>query len=276
VALERERVGADRRADIAVFISQACSNVVVYAYVGTSPGPLYAAATLADRDLIVSVGDCGRGMVARPDSAGAGLGVPLMTRDRLWKASAAAGEGTWPHGTFGRAIAAPARAANELTRHDDRGAMLREYLCVLEADHAALGEDTEAVLAQARHVVARARRQRRERARRRQSLQPRAPLAPHPGQRGATSGTEPQSANGALNAVATPRQSESVRAKAQDARSSSAAGADGYPAGVSRSRETGSANSDVATVTEWTGCGGRGRLQKHDRSAAARPRQSSS
>jgi hypothetical protein len=116
--------------------------------------------------------------------------------------------------------------------------MLRDYLCVLEADHAALGEDTEAVLAQARHVVARARRQRRERARRRQSLQPRAPLAPHPGQRGATSGTEPQSANGALNAVATPRQSESVRAKAQDARSSSAAGADGYPAGVSRSRES--------------------------------------
>jgi anti-sigma regulatory factor (Ser/Thr protein kinase) len=33
VALERERVGADRRADIAVFISGACSNVVVDAYV---------------------------------------------------------------------------------------------------------------------------------------------------------------------------------------------------------------------------------------------------
>jgi hypothetical protein len=87
--------------------------------------------------------------------------------DRLWMASAAAGEGTWVHGTFERAIAAPARAANELTRHDDRGAMLRDYLCVLEADHAALREDTEAVLAQARHVVARAHRQRRERARRR-------------------------------------------------------------------------------------------------------------
>jgi hypothetical protein len=45
--------------------------------------------------------------------------------------------------------------------------MLREYLRVLEADHAALREDTEAPLAQARRVVARARRQRRERARRR-------------------------------------------------------------------------------------------------------------
>jgi anti-sigma regulatory factor (Ser/Thr protein kinase) len=96
VALERVRGGSDRRADIAVFISAACTNVVVHAYVGTRPGPLYAAVTLADRDLIVSVCDCGRAMVARPDSAGAGLGVPLMTRDRLWKASAAAGEGHLP------------------------------------------------------------------------------------------------------------------------------------------------------------------------------------
>jgi hypothetical protein len=68
--------------------------------------------------------------------------------ERLWMASAAAGEGTWVHGTFERAMAAPARAANELTRHGDRGAMLRDYLCVLEADHAGLREDTEAVLAQ--------------------------------------------------------------------------------------------------------------------------------
>jgi hypothetical protein len=62
VALERERVAADRRADVALFVSGASSNVVVRAYVGTRPGPLYGAATLADRDLIVSVGDCGRGI----------------------------------------------------------------------------------------------------------------------------------------------------------------------------------------------------------------------
>ena len=76
------------------------------------------------------------------------MGVRLMTglSDGQWLASAAAGEGTCVHGTFEPAIAAPARAANELTRHDDRGAMLREYLCVLEADHASLREDTGAVL----------------------------------------------------------------------------------------------------------------------------------
>jgi hypothetical protein len=45
--------------------------------------------------------------------------------------------------------------------------MLREYLRVLEKDHAALREDTEAALAEARHVVARARCQRREPARQR-------------------------------------------------------------------------------------------------------------
>jgi anti-sigma regulatory factor (Ser/Thr protein kinase) len=70
VALERERVAADRRADVALFVSGASSNVVVDAYVATRPGPLYGAATLADRNLIVSVCDYGRGMVAHPDSPG--------------------------------------------------------------------------------------------------------------------------------------------------------------------------------------------------------------
>jgi hypothetical protein len=108
-------------------------------------------------------------MVPHPDTPRAGLGVPLMSRlsDGLWMSSEAAGEGTCVHGTFERAIGATAPATPELTHHDDRGAMLREYLSVLEADHAALREDTEAVRAQARHVVARARRQRRERARQR-------------------------------------------------------------------------------------------------------------
>ena len=71
MALERECVAADHRANIALFVSEASSNVVVQAYVGTRLGPLQAAATLADRDLIVSVCDCRRGMVARPDSPGA-------------------------------------------------------------------------------------------------------------------------------------------------------------------------------------------------------------
>ena len=60
VALECEHVAADRRGDIVLFVSEASTNVVVHAYVGTRPRPLYASATLADRDLIVSVCDCGR------------------------------------------------------------------------------------------------------------------------------------------------------------------------------------------------------------------------
>ena len=166
MALEREQVPVGRRADIVLFAGEASTNVVVHAYVGTSPGPLYAAAMLADRDLIVSVCDCGRGMVPRSDSPGAGLGLPLMARlaDGLWMASDSDGAGTCVHGTFERATRALVSAAAGLTRHDDRRAMLREYR---EAHYAALREDTEAVLAQARHVLARAHRQRRERARRR-------------------------------------------------------------------------------------------------------------
>src|SRR5262249_16149043 len=112
--------------------------------------------------------DGGRGMVAHPDSPGAGLGVPLMLRiaDGLLMSSEAAGQGTCVHGTFERAIAAPAPAARELLPEDDRRTVLWEYLRVLEKDNAALVDDAEALRAeaqQARRLVARARSQRRER-----------------------------------------------------------------------------------------------------------------
>ena len=84
MVLERESESADRRGDAVLFVSEASTNVVVHAYVGTSPGPLYAAATLAGRDLIVSVCDCGRGMVPRSDSPGAGLGLRRWRDLRAW------------------------------------------------------------------------------------------------------------------------------------------------------------------------------------------------
>src|SRR5262245_35424807 len=49
--LIRQGVGSGRRADIALVLSEAAANVVVHAYFGRGPGPLYASAQLPGRTL---------------------------------------------------------------------------------------------------------------------------------------------------------------------------------------------------------------------------------
>jgi serine/threonine-protein kinase RsbW len=68
-----------RAADIALVVSEACTNAVVHAYVeAPEPGTVELEATPAHGALYVLVRDRGRGPVPRRDSPGIGLGLPLM------------------------------------------------------------------------------------------------------------------------------------------------------------------------------------------------------
>ena len=73
--------------------SEALTNVVLHAYVGRATGRVSLAASLAGGSLRLTISDDGRGMVARTDSPGMGLGVGLMGRlaDLLEISSPAAG-----------------------------------------------------------------------------------------------------------------------------------------------------------------------------------------
>ena len=64
--------------DIKLAVSEACTNVVLHAYVGAEPGAFTVTAHRQWRDLVVSVRDHGAGTRPRADSPGMGLGLPLM------------------------------------------------------------------------------------------------------------------------------------------------------------------------------------------------------
>ena len=65
--------------DIRLAVSEAVTNVVLHAYVGTDPGPLDVRARIRSRRLEVEVCDEGGGLRARPDSPGLGIGLPLIS-----------------------------------------------------------------------------------------------------------------------------------------------------------------------------------------------------
>ena len=69
---------AERRADVALAVGEACANAVMHAYDGRPPGLLRVLGELRDGRLEVVVTDSGGGMAPRPDSPGLGLGLPLM------------------------------------------------------------------------------------------------------------------------------------------------------------------------------------------------------
>lgn len=65
--------------DIAVALSEACTNAVVHAYVGVETRDFRVVASHDARAVHVTVTDDGAGMSPRPDSPGVGLGLPLIT-----------------------------------------------------------------------------------------------------------------------------------------------------------------------------------------------------
>jgi anti-sigma regulatory factor (Ser/Thr protein kinase) len=74
----RAGLDADRLADVALAVSEACANAVVHAYADREPGVLRATADITSNGLEIVIADEGRGMAPRPDSPGLGLGLPLM------------------------------------------------------------------------------------------------------------------------------------------------------------------------------------------------------
>ncbi|MCW3013959.1 MAG: domain S-box protein [Solirubrobacterales bacterium] len=73
LGLEDEHVQAVRLA-----VSEALTNAVVHAFLGTEPGTVHLVAEPGTGVLEVRVTDDGRGMGPRPDSPGLGMGVPVI------------------------------------------------------------------------------------------------------------------------------------------------------------------------------------------------------
>jgi serine/threonine-protein kinase RsbW len=65
--------------DIALAVTEACTNVVYHAYPAEETGPIELSAAIDDGLLSVTVADTGVGMRPRIDSPGGGLGLTLMS-----------------------------------------------------------------------------------------------------------------------------------------------------------------------------------------------------
>jgi serine/threonine-protein kinase RsbW len=70
-------VGEARSADIALAVTEACTNAVLHAY-PTTPGSIEVSARELDNRLDVWVRDHGAGMAPRVDSPGLGVGLPVI------------------------------------------------------------------------------------------------------------------------------------------------------------------------------------------------------
>jgi serine/threonine-protein kinase RsbW len=75
---EAIEIDAQTLSDIRLAVTEACTNVVVHAYPDGQEGPLEVLATLGGEHLTVVVRDEGKGIAARTDSPGLGLGLPLI------------------------------------------------------------------------------------------------------------------------------------------------------------------------------------------------------
>lgn len=64
--------------DMRLAVTEACTNVVRHAYQGDEPGSIDIRIRPLDDRLQVVVSDHGRGLGPSPDTAGPGLGLPLI------------------------------------------------------------------------------------------------------------------------------------------------------------------------------------------------------
>ena len=94
-------IGEPLLSAVKLAVSEAVTNAVLHAYVGSRPGPVHVAAWLEDACLVVEVSDDGGGMMPRLDSPGLGVGLPFIadTADSL-DISSSPGGGTQLRMTF--------------------------------------------------------------------------------------------------------------------------------------------------------------------------------
>jgi anti-sigma regulatory factor (Ser/Thr protein kinase) len=77
--LEAGGTAGDTIGDILLAVTEACANVVQHAYAGVEPpGKLHLTAQRQGDEVLIAVRDHGRGFAPRPDSPGAGLGLPVI------------------------------------------------------------------------------------------------------------------------------------------------------------------------------------------------------
>jgi anti-sigma regulatory factor (Ser/Thr protein kinase) len=92
-----EQCGAPDRvqSDVALAVSEACTNVVVHAY-RDQPGVVALSGEARDGEVRFVVDDAGAGLTPRADSPGLGLGLPLIARltNRFEVLPGPAGHGT--------------------------------------------------------------------------------------------------------------------------------------------------------------------------------------
>ena len=100
--LQSHRADELMAGDIAVTVSEACTNVVVHAYRNRDLGDFRVRAERRGDTVSIEVSDDGNGMTPRPDSPGLGVGLPIMAglTDSFAVRSGSHGEGTVVSMTF--------------------------------------------------------------------------------------------------------------------------------------------------------------------------------
>ena len=88
--------------DVALAVSEACTNAVVHAYRRQAVGDFRVRAERRGDIVSIDVSDDGEGMTPRPDSPGLGVGLPIMAQltDSFAIRSATQGSGTVVSMTF--------------------------------------------------------------------------------------------------------------------------------------------------------------------------------
>lgn len=160
-------VATPLRRDISLAVTEATTNTVLHAYGDLRPGPIYVAAAVSGRSVVLTVSDCGRGMNAGAGRPGAGAGLSLIGRlaDALRIAAAPADQGTRLSIVFRQAAPTPGAEPLLDRLHDGIPAradadVLRDYADVL-AVAGAPGIDGAALEHEAHRALEHAKRSRR-------------------------------------------------------------------------------------------------------------------
>jgi anti-sigma regulatory factor (Ser/Thr protein kinase) len=157
-ALARLGVGEKQRADVALLVTEAATNVVLHAYVGRPVGSLCVSATMSGTTLDVTVADFGRGRTPRTDSPGLGLGESMMAQlaDELRHSANGDGKGHRLVARFRHAI--PAQSDPAPSPPVRRARALCEQSRSLRLTSATLHQQSLDVVAEIRRTRTRSRR----------------------------------------------------------------------------------------------------------------------